>query len=144
MSIPLTRSGNLPAGPPPRTNGTPHGYRNIRVLTPTPLHYRLVAYSGLSRCSLNEYILKVLDRAIPIDPWTGVPVPVGTQDPASCHRSGHDPSLAAQPGVIPSPEALTGSRLDQVLSGPVPTIDPAGSPLGRDQDDSDRGEQAHA
>ena len=144
MSIPLTRSGNLPAGPPPRTNGTPHGYRNIRVLAPTPLHYRLVAYAGLSRCSLNEFVLEVLDRATPIAPGTGVPVPVGTQDPASCHRSGHDSGLAAQPGEIPSPEALTGSRFDQVLSGPVPTINPARSRLGRDHDNSNRGEQAHA
>ena len=169
MSIHLARSVEGPAGPPPRTNGTPSGYRNIRVLTPNALHFRLVAYAGLSMCSLNEFILKILRLATPIDPATGLPVPVGTlgtaschgpgcdpqDDPgdalgrgadrtteerAPCHRPGHGPldgpGLAACPGTTPPPEAPVGSSLDRavspVLSGSIPTEDPAHSPPGQD------------
>ena len=144
MSIPVARSIGGPAGPPPRTNGTPSGYRNIRVLTPNSLHFRLVAYSALSFCSLNEYILKVLHLATPIDPATGLPVPTSTletapgqqpgldliegpgrgaaqtaEETAPGNRSGPEPldgpGLAARPGASPPPEALAGSRPHQVV-----------------------------
>lgn len=97
MSIqPLGSTG----GPPPRTHGTPSGYRNVRVLAPCPLHFRLVAYAGLSMCSLNEFILKVLHLATPIDPATGLPVPAGTPEPA--------------PGQRPIPETRGGPGLARI------------------------------
>jgi hypothetical protein len=91
MSIPFATSAASPVVPPPRTNGTPSGYRNIRVLTTCALHFRLVAYAGLSACSLNEFILKVLHLATPIDLATGLPVSAATLETAPGHRPRQDP-----------------------------------------------------
>jgi len=103
MSIPVVRLIGGPAGPPPRTNGTPSGYRNIRVLTSCSLHFRLVAYAGLSMCSLNEFVLKVLTLATPIDPATGLPVPASTPETAPGQRPRQDPQ--GDPGAPPGRDA---------------------------------------
>ena len=109
MSI---QSIDSPGGPPPRTNGTPSGYRNIRVLTPNSLHFRLVAYSALSFCSLNEYILKVLTLATPIDPATGLPIPSATRETAPAQRPGLD--------LIEGPGAAFGRGAALTTEEPVP------------------------
>jgi hypothetical protein len=53
---------------PPRTNGTPSGYRNIRVLVHRDLHYRLLAYASQSHLSLAEFVVDCLNRAGPLEP----------------------------------------------------------------------------
>jgi hypothetical protein len=117
MSI---RSLESPGGPPPRTNGTPSGYRNIRVLTPNPLHFRLVAYAGLSMCSLNEFILKVLHLATPIDPATGFPFPAEARETAPGQRPGLD--------LIEGPGAAPGRGAAQSAKEPVPCHRPGHGP----------------
>ncbi len=154
MSIPVARSSAAPEGPPPRTNGTPSGYRNIRVLTPNSLHFRLVVYAGLSLCSLNEFVLKVLDLATPIDPATGRPVPAGTHEMAPGHRPGHDPqggpSLAKGTGAAQTATELAPCHRpgQGPLDGPGSAVGPgaspspgalAGSPLDRAVDGSSSG-----
>ncbi len=121
MSIPVARSIGGPEGPPPRTNGTPSGYRNIRVLTTCTLHFRLVAYAVLSMCTLNEYLLKVLTLATPIDPVSGLPVPASTLEPAPGHRPGQDPQ--GDPGAGLGPGAARTAR------EPAPGHQPGHGPL---------------
>ncbi len=133
MSIPIAKSDAAPAGPPPRTNGTPSGYRNIRVL---------VAYAGLSMCSLNEFILKVLNQATPIDPSTGLPVPAHHQETALGHRPGQDrqggSGDASGLGVTFSPKPPVRSPLgpstDPRSFGTIGTLDPADLPPGQKGD----------
>ncbi len=120
MSIPVARSIGGPEGPPPRTNGTPSGYRNIRVLTPCTLHFRLVAYAGLSMCTLNEFVLKVLNRATPLDPVSGFPLPQPRPEMSPGHRFGQDPQ--GDPG------AALGLGAAQTATEPAPGHRP-----GRDQ-----------
>lgn len=121
MSAPIARSVGCPEGPRPRTHGTPSGYRNVRVLTPCSLHFRLVAYAGLSMLSLNEFILRVLNLATPIDPATGRPVPVSTLESAPGPRPGHD-----QQG---GPGAAKGPSAAQMPKEPAPCQQPASDPL---------------
>ena len=118
MSNPLGRSAGRPAGPPPRTNGTPSGYKNVRVLTPDPLHFRLVAYAGLSMLSLNEFVLKWLNLATPIDPATGTPSPLGT-------APGQPPAL----DLIEGPGSAHGPGAARSRGEPAPRQSPAHGPL---------------
>ena len=124
MSIHFGRTVEGPPGPPPRTNGTPSGYRNIRVLTPNSLHFRLMAYAGLSMCFLNEFILKVLHLATPIDPATGLPVPAGTLESAPGQRPGLD--LIEGPGAAPGRGA--GQAAEEPAPGQRPGHGPQDSP----------------
>ena len=135
MSNPLGRSAGSPAGPPPRTNGTPSGFKNVRVLTPDPLHFRLVAYAGLSMLSLNEFVLKWLNLATPIDPATGMPAPAGSpqtapgppQAPISpggrCAPAGQGAAQAAK-GPSPGPSPRTTRRATPASPPPPPPRPP--------------------
>jgi hypothetical protein len=141
----------LPAKSPPRSHGTPDGYRNIRVLTSKSLHYRISAYAALSMITLNEFVVKWLSLATPLDPHTGLPVPAeslteakgqgqshaadvgqGKADGPStpCITEGATPSPAADPGPSGRPLAAGGPGTAQ-LQGAVassasnPGTDPA-------------------
>lgn len=134
MSAPIARSVGCPEGPPPRTHGTPSGYRNIRVLTSNFLHFRLVAYSALSMCSLNEFILKWLNLATPIDPATGRPVPVSTLESAPGPRPGHDPQggsgTAKGPSAAQMPKEPAPDQRPAIdpMDGPGPAAGPGAAP----------------
>jgi hypothetical protein len=109
---------NLPV-PPPRTHGTPSGYKNIRVLVPTNLHYRLAGYAALSHASIPGFISRWLTLVTPLDPLTGQPVAANQsagapglepgQDAEAC--PGPDSMLYAThigPGAIPGFVAAPG------------------------------------
>ena len=91
-----------PAGPPPRTNGTPSGYRNIRVLTPNSLHFRLVAYAG----SVHVFTERIHPKGSP---------------PGHPDRPRHGP---AGPGGHPGDGTRPTARPQDLIEGP-------GAALGR-------------
>jgi hypothetical protein len=135
---------------PPRTHGTPNGYRNLRVLVTTALHYRLVALAAQSELSLPELVVRTLDRATPLDPLTGQPVaddklagaprlhpgqvdhesPSPGPMPGATHLGpGAIPGQVATPGSLGGPPAAQGQGNAHpqgagAKSAPHPGIDP--------------------
>lgn len=89
---------------PSRRTGTPAGYRNVRVLVPTDLHYRLISYSGISHMTVPEFALAWLARTTPLDPLTGQPLPVSNFAGAP----GQD--AEASPGPLPIPAAYGAAQ----------------------------------
>lgn len=104
-----------PTKSPPRTHGTPSGYRNIRVLVTTSLHYRLAGYAGMSHTSLPEFVVRWLTLATPLDPETGVPLRVDNHAEAPGQAQGQDAD--ASPSPRPGPSASPAAK--GVAQGPM-------------------------
>jgi hypothetical protein len=86
---------NRPAGLPSRRSITPVGFRNIRVLVPVDLHWRLSSYASQSKLTLPAFVLAILDHATPITPPTNLPCP---STPAANQRlSGPGPAADPRP-----------------------------------------------
>ena len=105
---------------PPRTNGTPSGYRNVRVLVHQDLHFQLSAFASQSHLSLPAFVIAWLHRATPLEP----PCPTGqplAKEPAPGPRPCRDlpeaHSLALGPGAA------------QEQQEPAPSHWPAHGPL---------------
>ncbi len=58
---------------PPRTKGTPSGFRNVRVLVTQDLHFRLLSYASQSHLSMPAFVVAWLNRATPLEPTSTVP-----------------------------------------------------------------------
>jgi hypothetical protein len=99
-----TNKGQAPiiTKPPPRTHGTPSGYRNIRVLVPIFLHFRLSSYAALSHTSLPEFISRWLTLVTPLDPITGQPLAAEKQTGAPGLELGKDAEACSGFGSMPS------------------------------------------
>lgn len=86
---------------PPRTHGTPSGYRNIRVLVTRDLHFRLLSYSSQSHLSLPAFVVAWLNRATPLEASSNPPSGSTVDEPAPGHRHANDDQRAHGPAVGP-------------------------------------------
>lgn len=106
---------------PPRTHGTPSGFRNVRVLVPQDLHFRLQAYASQSHLSLPAFVVAWLNLAAPLEPLTNSRGQQRAKEPAPGHRPANDhqqaPGLAGGPVSAHSPQE------------PAPGQGPASGPL---------------
>lgn len=48
---------------PSRSQGTPIGFRNVRVIVPQALHWRLLTYASQSQMSLPQFVVSWLEKA---------------------------------------------------------------------------------
>jgi hypothetical protein len=85
--------GGMASGPPPRTS-TPEGFRNLRVLIPEDLHWRLRNLAHQSRMSFHRFIVAWLTEAFPLNP---APETRGTEEVPET-----DPGRAGNLGLGPS------------------------------------------
>lgn len=60
------------SGPQP-TTCTPSGFKNLRVLIPEDLHWRLRNLANQSRMSFHRFIVAWLSEAFPLNPAPGTP-----------------------------------------------------------------------
>lgn len=106
---------------PPRTHGTPSGYRNVRVLVPRDLHFRLSSYASQSHLSMPAFVVAWLNLATPLAPS---PSPQGQQT-AEESAPGHRPcrDLQEAHGLAIGPSAA------QEQQEPAPCPRPAQVPL---------------
>src|SRR3954452_19391625 len=86
-NMPDNQGSNLS---PPRTHGTPSGYRNVRVLVTQDLHFRLLSYSSQSHLSLPAFVVAWLHRATPLEPPSNQPGHQKANEPAPGHRPAND------------------------------------------------------
>ncbi len=150
MTLPHSEPEGRPTRSPPRTHGTPSGYRNIRVLVPICLHYRMAGYAALSHASIPEFISRWLTLVTPLDPLTGRPVAAdhlavapaldpgqiaqarpspGSRPSATNISQGATPRPEATPGPSGGPPAAQGPGKTQpqgagASSAPIPGTDP--------------------
>ena len=125
MTLPHSEPEGRPTRPPPRTHGTPSGYRNIRVLVPTSLHFRLAGYAALSHASIPESVSRWLTLVTPLDPITGQPLPANNVAGARGHGQGSDAD--ASPGPRPGPGASPmgkGAAPGPATATPGPSVGP--------------------
>jgi hypothetical protein len=122
MISPSTDPEGLPKRPPPRTHGTPSGYRNVRVLVTKSLHYQISAFAGMSHTSLPEFVGRWLYLATPLDPLTGQPIPannlVGAPSP------GQGLEALTNPHSVPSASPMGKEAAPGPTSNPGPSIGP--------------------
>jgi len=121
MSLENLNQQVLPAKTLPRTHGTPDGYRNVRVLTPKSLHYRISAYAALSMITLNEFVVKWLSLATPLDPRTGLPTLAENLAETTGQGQSHDADEGHGQADGPSTPCITEG------AAPNPAADPAPS-----------------
>lgn len=115
---------------PPRTHGTPSGYRNVRVLVPRDLHFRLSSYASQSHLSMPAFVVAWLNLATPLAPSPipqDHPTPEGQspgrrpgQDLPGGHSNPAGPAAAQQQG-----EPAFGHR---IARGPQGVSCEAGGP----------------
>jgi hypothetical protein len=131
---------------PPRTHGTPSGYRNVRVLVTQDLHFQLLSYSSQSHLSLPALVVAWLSLATPLTPPSSGPQGQPRPDePTPGHRLSPTPegdsSEAVRPGEAPLPKSLAVTRPDQTtdpsLSGSLPSTDPVKSPSAQNHHESE-------
>lgn len=103
---------------PPRTHGTPSGFKNVRVLVPQDLHFRLQAYASQSHLSLPAFVVAWLNLATPLEPPTNRTGQQKAMEPAPGHRPANDHEMA--PGLAGGP---VGAQ------EPAPDHRPANGPL---------------
>ncbi|SIO63399.1 hypothetical protein SAMN05444166_7335 [Singulisphaera sp. GP187] len=121
MKKSVTSQQQRQSSSPPRTHGTPSGYRNLRVLVTTALHYRLLALAGLSQLSLPELVVRTLDRATPFDPLTGEPVPTDGLARAPGLEPGQDAHASHGPGSPPGATNLNQCATPRPVAIPGPS-----------------------
>lgn len=96
-------TGEMSQLSPPRTKGTPSGYRNVRVLVPRDLHFRLLAYASQSHLSMPAFVAAWLDMATPLEPPANPSGCPQVNKPAPGHRPArgkqNEPGLAGGPGA---------------------------------------------
>jgi hypothetical protein len=71
MSHSVAASSQISQGPRSRSAGTPHGFRNVRVLVPTDLHWKLRQMAAENRKNFQDFLASVLAEAIPLNPIPG-------------------------------------------------------------------------
>lgn len=100
---------------PPRTHGTPSGYRNIRVLVTRDLHFRLLSHASQSHLSLPAFVVAWLNLATPLDSTRSPQGQPTSKGSAPGHRPGLDTPVGhgntAGPGAAqPRGEPAWGQR----------------------------------
>src|SRR5688572_28589684 len=109
MNMPITGPQGRTPATPSRSQGTPDGYRNIRVLVPKAMHGQLTIYAIQSGMTLPQFVLAWLERATPLDPSSGPQDPPFDRETAPGHRQGQDtqgvPGQAEGPRAAPLPVA---------------------------------------
>lgn len=128
MKLPGTASH---AESPSRRSATPPGYRNVRVLVPVDMHWRLSSFASQSQMSLPAFVLATLRNAIPLEFPIEVPrslpgmgdnsTPPLRQPPETAE--GQVPSRSTPdgdyPGVRPSSESVSRNPdASHALPGP--------------------------
>ena len=78
-----------------RASSTPAGFRNLRVLIPEDLHWRLRDLAHQSRMSFHKYILAWLSEAIPLNEDAGPSDRRRLPNPSPCNENG--------PGLLRGP-----------------------------------------
>jgi hypothetical protein len=56
---------------PSRSHSTPAGYRNVRVIVPQDLHWKLMGFASESHMTLPEFVISWLERVTPLTPAVG-------------------------------------------------------------------------
>jgi len=74
-----------------RASSTPAGFRNLRVLIPEDLHWRLRDLAHQSRMSFHKYILARLSEAIPLNEDAGPSDRRPLPNPSPCNENGPGP-----------------------------------------------------
>lgn len=136
ISKPVSDNGSL--SPPSRRSGTPPGYRNIRVLVPSDLHWRLASYASQSQLTMPAFVLATLQRATPLGVSTDPSISTPGRSPSV---SGQIPARATpRPQVEPSPASACQALQDPVRTSGTGTVQVAASnrsdPLPADPDAS--------
>lgn len=130
-SVPNSGSPVLPS----RRSGTPPGYRNVRVLVPLDLHWRLASYATQSKMTMPMFVLATLQNATPIDLSTAIPgiSPSVTNQPPTgpgpCPQSGPGLAVNTQPGQDPARSSGSPScqGSTSISCNPLPTYSDASS-----------------
>jgi hypothetical protein len=100
-------SESLKSGSPSRRSGTPPGYRNVRVLVPLDLHWRLSAFAVQSKMNIPTFVLATLHNATPIT------LPMGSTGSPGAALEGptiDGPGLAVDPRHVQASPATTSSE----------------------------------
>jgi hypothetical protein len=91
---------------PSRRNGTPPGYKNVRVLVPQDLHWRLLTCASNERKSLPQFVLERLSAIASLDPLVGPSGPSAEKQLPDTGM-GHAWPLGLREAVNPQPPSLT-------------------------------------
>jgi hypothetical protein len=102
-------SESLNPGFPSRRSGTPPGFRNVRVLVPLDLHWRLSAFASQSRMNIPKFVLATLHNATPLNTPSGCP----GSSPALEGPTIDGPGLAVDPPHVQASPATTSSAPGQ-------------------------------
>src|SRR5262245_58527018 len=84
---------------PSRSHGTPPGYRNVRVIVPQDLHWKLMGYASQSHMTLPEFVVSWLERVTPLTSPAGPPGQPTNPDTPPNHVQGQavdHPSVEAR------------------------------------------------
>ena len=114
---PIPKARDRPQDVSGRPSSTPLGFRNLRVLLPEELHWRLREMANQSRMTFQLFIVSWLAEAFPLNRPPELPVEKECQGAAlACSspvpsRSG--PSSAPGQGAAQSQEALASSDPDR-------------------------------
>jgi hypothetical protein len=109
MNNHYTDSESLNPGSPPRRSGTPPGYRNVRLLAPLDLHWRLSAYAVQSKMNIPTFVLATLHNATPST------LPIGSRGSSAAMEGPtiDGPGLAVDPRHVHASPTTTSSAPGQ-------------------------------
>jgi hypothetical protein len=104
---------SLKSGFPSRRNATPPGYRNVRVLVPLDLHWRISAYAVQSKMNIPSFVLATLHNATPITH----PMGSGSRGSSAAMESPtiDGPGLFVDPPQVQASPTTKGSEPGQLV-----------------------------